>query len=199
MTRWCFFSVLSRPRWPQPAPTSRYDLLVLFFTSTLTTQAATSTSESLWLAGAIFPFFDDHAGHRTLISTWCGTTTSLHPMTMIISHPFFFLLVFYFVSFLYCNFTSTSSMNYNVNLSYPILISLFSNTLHSNHCNVLRNWILLVLHNQISQCLTALDSASECATVLYSAFERGTVPDSASKHDLDTIGNINYYKLFNLL
>ena len=116
-TCWCYFLLLPQPCRPQPAPMSRYDLLVLFFASTLTMQATMSTSESLWLAGAIFPFFDDHSGHHTLILTWCGTTTSPHPMTMIISHLFFFLLVFYFILFLYYSFTSTSSMNYNVNLS----------------------------------------------------------------------------------
>ena len=108
------------------APMSHYDSLVLFFrfsldhggynqhqrvittcwcftfTSPLTMAATTSTNESLWLIGAIFHFYLDHAGHRTLILTWCGITTSLHLMTMIISHPFFFLIsiLFYFISLL---------------------------------------------------------------------------------------------------
>ena len=93
---------------------SRYDSLVLFFTSTSTTQATTSTSESLWLAGAIFPFFDNHTGHHTLISTWCGTTPNDNDNKSSV----FSLISILFISFLYYNFTSTSSMNYKFIFKY---------------------------------------------------------------------------------
>ena len=74
-TRWCLFLLLPQLRQPQPAPTSRYDLLVLFFASTLTTQATTSTSKSLRPAGAIFRFFLNHIGHNqhqwVIMTHWC--------------------------------------------------------------------------------------------------------------------------------
>ena len=64
MTRWYLFSPLLQPCRSQLAPTSHNDSLVPFFTSPLTTQATTSTNESLWLIGAFFLLSLDHAGHN---------------------------------------------------------------------------------------------------------------------------------------
>ena len=62
MTRW--FSPFLRPCRSQLAPTSHYDSLVPFFTSPLTTQATTSTNESLQLVGAFFLLSLNHASHN---------------------------------------------------------------------------------------------------------------------------------------
>ena len=110
------------------APTSHYDLLVLFFGSPLTMVATTSTNKSLWLVGALLSLlprlWQPQQAPMSHYDSLVLPCRPLHPHFDLMWHHhlstpndndnkssvFFFSLIFYFISFLYYNFTSTSSV-----------------------------------------------------------------------------------------
>ena len=75
MTCWCSSFPLPWQRRPHTAPTSHYDLLVLFLPSPLTMAVTHSTNKSLQLVGAFSFFSLNHSGHtqhqQVVKTRWC--------------------------------------------------------------------------------------------------------------------------------